>query len=390
MKKIILLLPFIIILSGCYNYRDLNKLAITSALGIGKNGENYEVTIQVINTQKQGNETSSSDKPKFTIYKKEGKTIDEALKKIILESPRDIYLNHLSILIIDDQVAREGLTSIIDLFARDTRFRKQFLVLISKNNETNKILSILTNLETLNAKNIRDSILTDAEYLGASYNITFEDILIDLLNDKSEIIIPSIIVTGNTSKGKTDNNTEKSVPDSRVILDDTAIFKGDKLIGYISNKDSINLSYIKNEIKMSYYNYNCEKNKYTSINITKSKSDINIKNEKDLNINLNIKGYINNTNCDYDLTNYKDIEKMEKKIGNDLEKNIIKTIYNIIDKYNSDVFGFQDIIYKTNSKIYKILHEKYNNYILKNLNIKVNVKLNLITKGNILKEIKND
>lgn len=389
MKKNIILLLFLLLLSGCYNYRDLNKLAITTALGISKNGDKYIVTIQVINTQKQGSESSSSEKPKFTIYEKEGRTIDEALKNIILESPRDVYLNHLSLLIIDENVARDGLINIIDLFARDTKFRKQFFVLISKNNESNNILSILTNLESLNSKNIRDSILTDKEFLSAANDITFEDILIGLLNDKKDIVISSIIKEGNIKEGETNNTTEKSVPSARVLLDDTAIFKDDKLIGYINENDSIYLSFIKNEIKMSYYNYNCESDKYTSVQIVDSKTKIDTNNSPNIKIKINTKGYINNTNCDYNLKDYKSIEKLEKDISTDLENKLSNSITYIINKYNSDIFGFKDMIYKNNPKLYKELIKKFDNDLLKNLKFDIDVDINLVTKGNILKEIEN-
>lgn len=391
MKKNIILISILFLLSGCYNYRDLNKLAITSAIGISKENDTYSVTIQVINTQKNGSESSASgDKPKFTIYEKQGKTIDEALQMIILESPRDIYLNHLSLLVIDDKVAKEGLENIIDLFARDTNFRKQFLVLISKQNSAKEILSVLTNLESHNAKNIRDSILTDKDYLGATSYVTFEDILINLLNDKTEVIIPSIIVEGNIKEGNKNDNTETSIPNARIILDETAIFKNDKLIGYISNTDSIYLSMIKNEIKTSYYNYNCNQDKYTGIEIVNLKSKINTNNSPNINIEINIEGYINSSNCDYDLNNYKEIERLEKDIGNDISTNIKKMITNIINTYNSDIFDFKDIIYKNNPKIYKYLKEKYADEILKNLTFDINTNLKLITKGNILKEIEND
>ena len=55
MKKIRLLLITILIFisTGCYNYRKLTKLAITSAIGINKTDDGYELIIQVINTQKQ-------------------------------------------------------------------------------------------------------------------------------------------------------------------------------------------------------------------------------------------------------------------------------------------------------------------------------------------------
>ena len=212
----------------------------------------------------------------------------------------------------------------------------------------------------------------------------------NLLNDKIDIVIPSVIVKGNTEKGETNKNTEESIPSARIILDDTAIFKEDKLIGYISNDDSINLSIIKDEINTSYYSYKCDNNNYTGIEIVKLNTKINTDDSPNLKIKINIKGYINSTDCNYDLKDYKDIEKLEKDIGNDISKNINKTINKVINNYNTDIFGFSDTIYKNNPKNYKELKDKYNDDILKNLTFDIETNLSLITKGNILKEIEND
>ena len=76
MKKIKILISLLIIflVTGCYNYRELNKLAITSAIGINKADDGYELIIQVVNTQKQGSDGSSaSEQLKFIVYKSEGK-----------------------------------------------------------------------------------------------------------------------------------------------------------------------------------------------------------------------------------------------------------------------------------------------------------------------------
>ena len=50
MKKIlVLLIPFI--LCGCWNYKELNQLAIVSGMAIEKENDEYVLTAQIINSQ---------------------------------------------------------------------------------------------------------------------------------------------------------------------------------------------------------------------------------------------------------------------------------------------------------------------------------------------------
>lgn len=389
MKKIkfFIIIGMIACLTGCYNYRELNQLAITSAIGVNKDGDNYELLIQVINTQKQGTDgSSSSDQPKFVVYKTKGRTLQEAFRNIILESPKRLYVNHTALLIISEEIAKEGLNELIDIFARDSEFRKQFMVVISKKDDTNDIVSILTTLETLNAKNIKDSIITDSKYLGSSAVVPFEDLLETFLNDKMDLILPSVTMKGNDNKGKEGDNIKESEPDATVMLDDLSIFKGDKLVGYLNKQDSINVSTIRNEINNTIYTYECKKDKYVSIEITDSKTEIK-PDFKEIIINIKQKGNINEINCGINLEKHSDIEKLEKEIEKDMEKGILKTIDKSLNDFNSDVFGFRDILYKDNPNNYKKLTKEFGNDLLKNINFKVKVELNLYAKGNILKEI---
>lgn len=385
--KIFIIIAIMFCLTGCYNYRELNQLAITSAIGINKKGDDYELIIQVINTQKQGSDGStSSDQPKFVIYKTKGRTIQEAVRNIIIESPKRLYVNHISLLIISEEIAKDEIDDIIDIFARDSEFRKQFMVVISKKDKTEDVMDVLTNLETLNAKNIKDSIVTDSKYLGSSAVIHFEDFLEMYLNDKIDLVLPSITMKGNSKKGSESDNIKESEPDATVILNNLAVFKDNKLVGYLNKQDSINVNIIKNKINNTIYTYECKKDKYVSIEIINSKTDIN-SNENALKINVKQQANINEINCDINLEKKEDIEKLEKDIGKSMKKSLLKTINNTIQKYDADIFGFKDIIYKNNPNNYKNLVKEFDKDLLQNLNFEVKVDLNLYDKGNILKEI---
>ena len=391
MKKIKIIISLFIcfLLTGCYNYRELNDLAITSAIGINKSGDDFELIIQVVNNQKQSSEGGSAgEQLQFVVYKTKGKTIQEALRSIILESPKRLYLNHTALLVISEEVAKEGIGDIMDIFARDSEFRKQFMVLISKNDETEDVISTVTALETLNAKNIKDSLKTDNKYLGSSTIVTFENLLSAYLNNKIDIALPSVIMKGNEKTSKEEDNIKESEPSAKVVLDDLAIFDNKKLVGYLDKKDSINASIINNDINNTIYTYKCDNNKYLSIEIIDSKTEVKTPSDKEeININIKQKANINETTCNIDLEKQEDLDKLEKEISKQLKKEILKTINKTIKEYNSDIFGFEDTIYKDNPSYYKKLKEKYHDEILNNLEFKVDVSLNLYAKGNVLKEI---
>ena len=108
MKKIyLLIIPILFSLTGCYNYRELNDLAIVSGISISMTDNQYEVMVEVVNPKKQQDATGS-DEPDFIIYKKKANSMQQAFREIVEESPKKLYTAHLNILIIDESVAKKA------------------------------------------------------------------------------------------------------------------------------------------------------------------------------------------------------------------------------------------------------------------------------------------
>ena len=120
MKKIIILLIPLLLLTGCYDYRELSDLAIITAVSIDKVDDNLEVAIQVVNPKKE-QDTTSTNEPDFVTYTSSAKTVQEALRKVVNDSPAKLYVSHMEILIISEEVAKNHLNEILDFFSyRDT------------------------------------------------------------------------------------------------------------------------------------------------------------------------------------------------------------------------------------------------------------------------------
>ena len=393
MKKMKWIFPlfFLIFVTGCYNYRELNQIALTSAIGIDKteDGKEYEVTVQVLNTQKQGSDSNySGSQPKFIIYKQTGPTLQHALRTVILESPRRLYVNHLNLLVISEEIAKDGIEELLDFFARNTEFRKDFLVVISRDKEPSDLMQVLTPLETLNSKNIRDSIIADVKFYGMANKVTFEDLLETYLNKRTTVVLPTVEVIGNAKKGEGEDNIKQSIPDATILIKPLAIFNDDKMIGYLTEEQSRVYNHVQSNVQNSIVSLKCSDENYFTAELisTKTKMKPDIKQKKVL-IDVKAKASIKEINCGVDLLKPNTIQDLENLINDDIINVIEKNIKQTIDLYKTDIFGFEELFYKSNPSEYKKLKQQYGDELIENLEIEVTSDVKLQTKGNIVKEI---
>ena len=162
MKKLLLILITLTFLTGCYNYRELNDLAIVTAVSISKEKDNYNIAVQVVNPKKD-QDTSSSNEPDFIVYKSKGKTLQAAFESLVKESPKRMYKTQMQILIIDEKMAKNNIKEVFEYLARDPEIRNEFNVLIGK---SDNILETPTPLDNLSSQNILDSLKASSKYLG--------------------------------------------------------------------------------------------------------------------------------------------------------------------------------------------------------------------------------
>lgn len=422
MKKInqLFILSTIILttLTGCYDYREMNTLAIVSATEINKIGDEYQVSVQAINPQAP-DKTAVPQAP-FIIYTGTGKTIQEAYRSITLSASRFMYSNHLDLLIINEKIAKENISDLIDYYIRNPGIRTEFYVLISKDDN---ILSVTTPIDEISSASIKESIENNYKYYGVSSRTTFSEFVNMSLNPNQEIVLPTIELVKDThtedknineskdnnenndknksnnsedknnksnqeeneSDGTSNKNTEKTEVKDKYLLGGYAIFKNNKLVGYLNNKESINYNILTNNIKNTIITYECSKNKYLAVEITDSNSSIKTKNNK-VSININLKGNINESHCNIDITKNKNIKKISHDIEEKLNKEITNDILNVRNNYHTDIYKFKDIIYKHDYSYYQKIKNNYDE-AYQNLDISVKTNILLVEKGNILEVI---
>lgn len=375
-KKIFPIL-IIFLLTGCYDHKELNTIAIMTATEINKIDDQFIIKAQVVNPQSA--DTVNVQAP-FIIYEGKGQTIHEAYRDIKAQSSRYLYPNHMQILIVNEKLAKEDISQIIDLFLRIPDVRTEFNVLIGKNDN---ILSITTPIDDVSSTSILDTMETNNKYLGITNFVTFNEFANMDLNENLEVILPTIEAVDYTEESTTTANTEKTKIESLYKLGNLAIFKDNKLLGYLTEDESITYNLIKNKAKSILITTECEKNKYMTVEATDIKSDISTKN-KEITIKVEMTGNINESMCSIKLNDEKNIKKIEKELNEYIKNKIETSINDIRTNYNSDIFGFLDLIYKKDYNTYKNIKDNWYDQEFQNIKINIKASIDIIGKGNVL------
>ncbi len=383
--KIKLLIPvlFLFILTGCWNYRELNDLAIATGIAIDKSEDGFEVSVLIANARKAQVSTKEGES-QTSVYSENGKTITEALRNINLKFPKEIYIGHLSVIVINEEIAKEGLYPILDYFLREPESSKRFYSIIARDCKAKEVISILSPLESFPSQNLYFNIKNSPNSQGVSPSVTFSKFIENILKPGTEPFLPTVIIEGDSEKATDSDDLQKSVPSANLKLDTMAIFKDDKLIGYADEDESRGIDLINEKVEntTSSFKYN---NHYISISL----SEIKVKKSIDI-IDDEIIAYITLES----IASIKEIDGDEnlndKEVINDIEKKSEEAIKNIIErgldcalkKYKSDIFGFGNLIYKKDPKYFEKIKYDWDDK-LNDLKTVVNVNLKLQTKGSL-------
>lgn len=379
-KFLILLLP---LLSGCYNYRELNELGITTAVSIDYKDNNFYVIAEVINPIKQQDASSSNNSP-FINYNSSSSSLQDAFRKVVLESPRQLYAAQLEIIVLSEEVVNNHLEEVLEYFARDPESRTEIKIIVAKTEDSTKAITLQTLLTSLSSSNIINSLDLQSKVLGMSYPVTLNELLNMYIDPYLEVVLPSMTLYGNYEIGDEKENITTSSPKAIVKIDGSTITKDNKILGYLDLEESKILNLINGKlketiIKMNYYDGYI----IFEPNRIKVSRELDIKNNI---IKINISGYskTKEIQSNIDLKDPKEVEKLNKALNMELEKKITDTFNSIREKYGTDVFGFQELYYRTNYKYFKENCTNWYENIYPKIKLEVKANVRLYEKGNTL------
>lgn len=394
MKVIISLFILCLFTNGCWNYRELNELAITTGISIDVKDSKYIVSYMVANSKKS-QDSSGKSEANTVVLSGEGKSISEAYMDLNSKNPKIPYISHLEVIIISEDAAKQGVVKMIDFLMRNPESRKEFLIVLSKGTTASSILEILSPLEAFPSQNVAQNIISNKDDQSTIVLQDYSDFVSNVLKEGTNPVLSGVEIEGKVDEAKKQESLENSTPSANIKINTLGIFKDDKLVGWANEKETIGINIINNEASSVLLSTKCE-DEYMASTLTniETKSKILFDgNTPKIKLEVSATGALVEINCKRNLEEVTVIKELKNNFESALKDMLVSAIKLTQKKYKSDVFGFGNKIYKQDFKKWNEIKDKWESDMFPNIEFEIEVDIALSSKGSFeqtILEVKNE
>lgn len=344
------------LLTGCWNYQELESHYIVSGIAIdkGREGHNYHMTFEVLDLSGGGN---GQLQPK--VIESEGDTIAEAVDDASKLSDKSLYYSDCKIVVFSRDIAREGLTPVLDWFNRDPKPRITVQLFISKENTAGELFmqgsqsgggqqgGSQSGGQTGGGQSrggqsggvismqVADS-MEAASTGGRSIQMHLYDVDNVLLGEGRDLALPCLKKSGQKNPS--------------VEVDGTAVFRGDKFVGTIDTEQTKDFLILMNAERNNILLV-VEKPEDRDIALLVRNSSLAIDpevNGETIKMHVKVK-----MECSFDEENSQKnfllelgTKKIEDLAAETLREHLKAEVKSVQNKFGCDIFGFGRRIYQ--------------------------------------------
>lgn len=383
------------LLTGCWNRRELNDLAVVVALGVDLEETGYLVTVQVVNPNEVRSQRSSSGSASVVTYTEKGVSIPDALQRMLGKVPRQLYLSHLRVMVFGESLARKGLIDVLDYAAREHGLRNDFYMLVAKGSKARDVLSVVTPFEKIPAESLFSSIMVSNKKWAATGRIKLQHFITVLDRGGSNPVLSGVRVEGDKKKGRNNDFLREIRPETMLKHEGLAVFRKDKLVGWLGEDDSKTVNYMINNVSGTTGFVPCPGRGKGSIGVSIVQSKTSIKAVKGedgkpaFRVRHVLEANVDDVQCELDLSDPGSITLIEKELEDLARGNTASNIREVQRKFASDIYGFGEALHRQMPKEWAKYKSEWDSYF-KTAKIEVNVEVALRKVGSILQPLKKD
>ncbi|MBY0009589.1 Ger(x)C family spore germination protein [Paenibacillus typhae] len=349
-------------LTGCWDSRSIDELAVVMATALDYTEEgNIMASSQIAvptSVQTEGGSPQSGAGAKgFTVVSAVGKNVHDAMDELQRKLSRKLFIEHRKVLLIGEELAKQGLKDTLDHFSRDPDSRLQTYLLIAKNARAVELLLQAVPFEKVPTRAVRS-----LQEINAEITTTLREMFTAM---SGEEIVPTVgaleLVEGTAGAGVSTGKDESS----RMMtfrLAGSAVIKDYKLAGYLDMEQTRGLLWVLNENKRVSITGNVpgKGNVVMELDKTGKKIKTHIRDGKvQVDISVTTSGPVHENNTDLDLSDPNNIVQIEEALSNSIKGSILKVSEVSQNQLKADIFGVGREIYRHNPGQWKRLKDRW-------------------------------
>lgn len=335
-KKILIICLFIVtanFLTACWSQKELTDIAFVVALGIDKNEKGDIVaTLQVVNPKNVAGSSrySGGQGPPVTIYTGYGRTILEATREAIDHISRILYYSHTNLVVISEDLAKEGVIELFDALERIIQIRITAKLVIARQTTAEEFLQILAPIDQIPATKIIKILDYSERFWGRSINTNVGNFIDEAYLAGADPVVTGFIIEGDREKGKTEEGLKQAKVAAQILTDAIGIFKDGKLVGWAEEDSARGILWVRGKVRNSAIAFDWKEHKKAfsyRVMRTKSKVEPQLKNGKpSFHIHIDTEGNLAEVHVPIDLSDPDLINELEKSIEKKIKQEVLAAV----------------------------------------------------------------
>lgn len=357
-------------LTGCFDSEQLNERMLVQAVGIDLIDGEIEITLQVYAPATQGGSGISATPDNAKIVTATGQTVTQAMQNATLMQGKTVFMGHNRVIVLGNDLAKEGITSALDYFSSNATSRHNINVIIATE-KASDILTTKINQGIVPAETI-EKMITRANEIGVLKNVKLYELLSTLQNDFESATLPMLEVmsepetkqasTEPSSAEETGENSTQSIENeldtiSNIKVYGTAIITDSKLQNELTTDETRGLLFILNEVKKTTYTVQTYDYTTASLQIYSTKSKITPTfqdGQIHFNLEINAQAQLGQKELAPNKeTNESSLKTLEKAVAHKIETECLQAYTKAVLESKADIFEFGNIIWQRNPNIWK-------------------------------------
>jgi spore germination protein KC len=358
-------------LTGCWDSIELNERNFISAIGVDKGDDNGKITVTYQSVVPEGMPTASKsggeEKPVEAISVS-AYSMHEALTKYSQRVDKRPNFQQNRAIIIGEDAAREGVARFLNDIHRNPEYNPRAIVVVCKGMASDIIM------RQDKGKKISSFYLTQLiESSSTISNVPKVDIgtfMMRLANKVTSPVATQIEVV-----------KDKSDIINNIGYNGSAVFKKDRLAGWLNMHETSGLMWITNNFKngiiVSGHQDEVRRNISLQLINSKTKIEPELKDGK-ITIFIDIKGegQLRDNDGTTGLDTPEGIKSFESRFEAEVKNEVEACLKKVQNEYKTDVLGFGNRIHQKYPREWKSIEGNWE-YIYPDIKVEINVKLKL-------------
>lgn len=369
----------LLVLGGCWDMVEVSRSSLITGAALEPGQvRDIRVTIEVLNAaESMSAENGRGDAP-AQLYTAEADTVSEAVGRMNERFDRMLIGSHMQVIVIDERLARQGLNRIMDFFLRSRYVREDVNLVISKKNAASDLLRVPYPGGANAAFAIQSQIYNFNRIWGGATKSRMIDYTMATQTPGRELLLSGVSVEGPVSQSM--ESVKTLTPNSSIRLTDTAVFKRDKLVGFLPSADMNIVLLANGNLEQTTLSIPLpDGNAFAGVRLIRlhaSKSVRMLHGRPKMTLNVQGVGFIVSLGAGLPIDQAAGYMELERLAESYVKERIEDTVQRVQAEYGADIFGFGEWMYRHRYGEFKRISSSWNELFAKGeLTVGVDIQL---------------